>query len=462
MQANDTTHLPRFEQQFPRDIRSVRAIFNLEATTVVYATCPKCLYTHEPVFDNGIPVYPLRCTFRAFPTSSACGAKLTTTRVHGRESIRAPLRPFVIQSPESFIAEMLSRPGMEEVLSAGMQQIQRGQVLDDVMHGSRVRSLSGPDGKPFFEAPVGELRLFWTFSTDFFNPFYNKAAGKSVSIGSIVLVCLNLPPHLRYKSENMYIAGIIPGPREPDVDQINHFLSPILGRFHRMWQDGIWFTRTACYPRGRLSRSAIAGLVTDLPAARKLSGMAHHKMRLFCAFCLLNKADINNIDWCKWEPRTWQDILQSARRYRDAPDQATRDKLFQETGVRWSAFMDLPYWDNTICVVVDGMHYLFLGLVSHHVRSILGVDSLDVNSKEVKIRIDEVALRKARQDVSAGVATSKQLLKLNVPTLVALHQQLSLPLPPNFSPTAKGTKRFIISAIQVSISCFHRSRVGKG
>ncbi|MBW0525832.1 hypothetical protein O181_065547 [Austropuccinia psidii MF-1] len=44
-----------------------------------------------------------------------------------------------------------------------------------------------------------------------------NAHGKSTrlaSIGPIMLICLNLPPSGRLKPENVYVSGIIPGPKE--------------------------------------------------------------------------------------------------------------------------------------------------------------------------------------------------------------------------------------------------------
>lgn len=439
----------RLVQQFPRDIRGVRDIFNLETKTVIYATCPTCCCTYEPSMQNGVPVYPSNCTYRPFPSSKPCGARLTTSRVHNRTSIRSPIRPFVTQCPESFIATMLSRPGIEDALSAGAKLYRSSHIMTDIAHGRRVRTLRGPDGKPFLEATDDELRLIWTYSMDWFNPFYNKAAGKSASVGSITLACVFLPPSLRYRPEFLYLAGVVPGPREPDYDQINHFTTPIVRKFLRMWRDGTWFTRTAKYPRGRLSRSAIAAIVSDLPAARKVAGQAHYKMRLFCSLCLLTRESINNLNWRAWEKRRWANILKAGYEYRDAPDQQTRKRIFQQHGVRWSAFMELPYWDNTISVVVEGMHAFFQGLIQHHFRSIIGLDTLDPDSKDPP-QVNEVALRKARQSMAAGKLSNKHLEKLNIPTLLALHTEMRLPLPGNFSSSSKGTKKFLVNSILVS------------
>ncbi|TFK19835.1 hypothetical protein FA15DRAFT_555048, partial [Coprinopsis marcescibilis] len=63
-----------------------------------------------------------------------------------------------------------------------------------------------------------------TLYCDFFNPLTNKQAGKKKSIRLIGLVCLNLPPTLCYKPENMFLAGVIPRPNEPPLDCINPYL----------------------------------------------------------------------------------------------------------------------------------------------------------------------------------------------------------------------------------------------
>ena len=446
----------RFIETLPHDIRGVRAVFNLEAKTITFATCPKCCCTYEPEVHGGIPVYPSLCSFRPFSDSNQCGARLTKTLVHNGKSVRTPARPFVMQTPESFIAAMLSRPGMEDALSRGMGPRQQGSHLEDIGDGHRVQTLRGPDGKPFLHGPKHELRILWSFAVDWFNPFQNKAAGKSASVGSITLACLNLPPSLRYRPENLYLAGIIPGPREPNYDEINHFISPIIRRFLPMWREGTWFSRTANYVRGRLCRSAIAALVCDLLGSRKVSGHAHPTMRFFCARCLLTQDSINDIDHSHWNRRTWDNILDAAYAYKNAPSQAERTRIFKQWGVRWTAFMELPYWDNLLSVVVDGMHNLFLGLVAHHVRVIIGLDALGAggahdadNSPPVSVKTS--ALNKACREVLQGTVTSNQLTALNIPTLVALHDELGVPLPSNFNSSTRGAKKLLVSSILVSL-----------
>ena len=90
------------------------------------------------------------------------------------------------------------------------------------------------------------------------------------SVGSIALALLNLPPSIRYKAENLYVLGMIPGPREPSLDEINHFLRLVVEFFLPAWKNGTWFTKTDQHPEGRLACSVIAVAVNDLPAARKI------------------------------------------------------------------------------------------------------------------------------------------------------------------------------------------------
>ncbi|KAF8584659.1 hypothetical protein K439DRAFT_1280093, partial [Ramaria rubella] len=71
-----------------------------------------------------------------------------------------------------------------------------------------------PDGKPFRICSDSEGHYIFALSVDWYNSYTNKQTGISASVGTILMVCLNLPPFLWHKWENMYLVGLIPGPHE--------------------------------------------------------------------------------------------------------------------------------------------------------------------------------------------------------------------------------------------------------
>jgi hypothetical protein len=209
---------------------------------------------------------------------------------------------------------------------------------------------------------------------DWFNPHGNKTSGKKKSVGSIAMVLLNLPPSLRYKPENMYLVGIIPGPREPALEEINHFLRPVIDFFLPLWKDGTWFTRTFEHTEGRLSRSVIAVAISDLPAASKLAGHAGPTANQMCGLCWLNMSEIANFDYDNWKRRMCKEHRAAAEEWKNAETKSERDKVFRRHGVRWSELLRLPYWDPVQFIIINGMHNLFLGVVQHHFRNLITID----------------------------------------------------------------------------------------
>jgi hypothetical protein len=343
----------------------------IDPETVVMACCKACRSVYEPSLDKNTP-YPILCTYKAFPWETPCGARLTKDG-SGKAT---PLYPFLYQRMETWLNRMLSR----KIIVEGMQEVSRSWTqgaakVTDMIFGKALRELLGPDGRPFMAAPAGELRLAFTLNVDWFNPFGRRTAGKHASVGGIYMVCMNLPIHLRYRVENIYLVGIIPGPNEPNVNQINHVLRPLVDSLLRFWNTGVHFAWTAGHPRGCRVRAVITALVCDIPAMRKVAGFAGHSANLFCSFCRLLRTQVANLDKTTWPTRTRQDHMDAAKRYRDAPDKKTRDKEFEENGVRWSELLRLPYWDPLQFSVVDSMHNLFLNNCKHHCREIWGMDS---------------------------------------------------------------------------------------
>ena len=286
----------RLLNDFPTDIRSVRKAFDIEPTITIYATCPTCSFTHKPIrAESGIDVYPSRCQYVRFKGHRNCGARITKQTVQNGQSVRSPIRPFAYQSFPAFVAGLISRPGIEDMLDRAWQGSGKDDILD-IWDASGVRELEGVDGKPFSNGPDGEARLAWCLSIDWFNPYHNKAAGKSASVGSMVMSCLNLPPSIRCKPENIYL-NLIPGPREPQTDQINHFQRPLVDDLELCYNEGTWYSKTYRHPDGRRVSSAICTSVSDLPGARKTGGGTGTSSGWISPFYTSQRReDINNVD----------------------------------------------------------------------------------------------------------------------------------------------------------------------
>ena len=330
--------------------------------TIAYTCCPACSTLYPPQDEDRIPVYPLSCTSKLCPVRSGCDLLKVGVTPDGR-SIGIPKHPFMMQDFDVFVACLLSRPGIEAAIqhSAGRM---RDTTADNIVTANSLKAIKGPNSVPFLSGgQQHELRLMWCLSVDFFNPYHNKITGKVALVGSIIMSCLLLPPDIRHKPENMCLVGIIPGPREPSGEEIDHFLHPLVDVMKESWAHGKRYM-THDFPYGQLVRSAIALLVNDLPMAQKIMGIANY----------INKKAAKEENFNLIRPCTLQRVQEDACMWRSATSQKERKQSYTKTGVRHSVLMELEYWDPTTMVPVDCMHLLFLGLLQYHARTVLGMD----------------------------------------------------------------------------------------
>jgi hypothetical protein len=83
---------------------------------------------------------------------------------------------------------------------------------------------------------------------------------------------------MRHKPENLYLVGIIPGPREPPGEEIDHFLRPLVKVMKESWAHGKPY-KTHDYPYGRLVRSAIALSVNEVAREADLNLLEPHTLQ---------------------------------------------------------------------------------------------------------------------------------------------------------------------------------------
>jgi hypothetical protein len=374
--------------QIPDNIRAAAKKFKLEGKTIVFAVCPKCNKTYPPEYKVGSTVakYPAACSGQLSSDAACCEEVLLKPTVQSDGTIKIlPLKVFAYHSFKDFVACLLSRSDLElaaeQSLDAVVDQatgIPRPSMrrMKNIFDAKFIRTFKGPDGTDLFAYRKGETRLLFSLFVDFFNVNTVLHRGANTSNGIIAMACLNLPMEQRHLPENIYIAGIIPGPDEPRLTEINHFIEPLINELVEFWNPGIQFTRTALH-KNQIIRCAIACVVCDLPAARKVSGLAAPTAHHFCSVCScagkpgLARTDVGSKDW---EPRNLRTTRDWATSWRYGTLSEQKD-IFQAHGLRYSVLWKLCYWNPAQQLIVDPMHCLLENLAHHHFRDYLQLTS---------------------------------------------------------------------------------------
>ena len=176
-------------------------------------------------------------------------------------------------------------------------------------------------------------------------------------------------------------------------------------------------------------------IVADLPGGKKITGFAAPSFNgQFCTLCKLTRDKINDINCTCWEPRDVQVLKDAAYQWKNAPDQATRARIFAAHGIRWSELWRLSYFDPVAMVIVDGMHTLFERVVSYHCRTILGIDHAESEEQIVT----PAQLVSAKTLLASNLSQSK-LKTLTVAVLKALCAERGVDIP--FLPNGERVKK---------------------
>lgn len=354
---------------FPMDPRTALRVLKLEPNVQAFACCPKCFALYS---DGEVPDL---CSFKETTTSNPCREPLFCVRRVGDKMQSVFAREYFHQTLNIWLGKLLCRPGVEDLLDRDVFAESPDGSQTDIFSGDVLRHFSASDGSTFLPSRPSEGRYIFGLCVDAFNPFLNKQAGKKASSTAVYMVLLNLPPSVRYKVENMYLAGVVPGPREPSLTQINHLLRPLVNDLLEFWDPGVWYTRTHYCTPGKLVRAALVPLVCDLKAARQVMGHGSHSARKFCSVCSLPWERRNEISEASRVPVPAEEFRKCAVEWKMARSQSERDKAFKRHGIRWSVLLDLPYWDPPRFTIVDSMHTILLGHLHRHCSIIWGMNT---------------------------------------------------------------------------------------
>ncbi|KAF5343750.1 hypothetical protein D9758_015346 [Tetrapyrgos nigripes] len=358
------------DSNLPRDMRTVVNRFNLVPQSTEFVCCPRCFKLYP------LKTYPEFCdgARSAAPLGTKCQRRLRSKEPPLPRARKQPVRTFQYNDIRQWIASLYSRKDLAPHLGRRFDPTERKSIKEDIWDADLLQDFKGPDGRLFFGPDVvNEDRLLFSLNFDSFNPYGNRQAGKKASTGGIYLICLNLPPSIRFKTENIFLAGIVPGPKEPSYHEINYFLKPLVDDLVLLWRTGIYINKTSQHRWGRSVKGALGPLVCDLPAARLVSGFAPHNADDFmCSICT-NKSR-NNLNTSSWVARDIEHHREVAAQWLECQTSEERDTIFLQNGIRWSELLNLPYWDPIRFTVIDSMHCFYLRILQRHCRELWGMD----------------------------------------------------------------------------------------
>ncbi len=189
----------------------------------------------------------------------------------------------------------------------------------------------------------------------------------------------------RYRTANLILVGVMPGPKEQNPDEVQRFLRIIVNELLRLWEVGVRIP-TPSTPAGRLLRVILVCVCCDKPAAHKMGGFGSHSHTFFCTQCwieqkhksspeafqqngkfyklsflfynLLTIYYLLNIGFPK---RTNKQQRQRGEDYANLETNGAREAFVKKFATRFSELARFPYFDLVRMIVIDPMHNLLLG-----------------------------------------------------------------------------------------------------
>ena len=373
-------HTRNFSDEIPLSLKTVKQLIGLEPKLIEKICCANCFSLHKPIpppkhCDSDQSAADWCKDHCCTNILLANHGKRKTCNTHLYEQDRNKLnthasKKFICQSLIYWLGTRMLWPKFEDHLDSHLQrQPSPPGTYSDIYDGERWKNFKDSENQTF---TLTSGNLVFGIYLDWLNPYGIKGHSKSISIGLIFLVCFNLPSDICYKPHNIFVYGFTPTPKEPKTIQLNNLLVPLISELQQLWT-GVFFTKTHNHPSGRTLKAAILLLMGDIPAQRKLSGLADHSANLFCAHCNLKSENIMELDKMKWPKKDEFEIKCSAINWLNAENFTQQKKILTEHGVKYSLCQQLPYWQASKMNTIDLMHTFILGLAKDHSVTYLGI-----------------------------------------------------------------------------------------
>ena len=141
----------------------------------------------------------------------------------------------------------------------------------DVFEGRVWKDFQEVDGLSFLGSPRNYALML---NVGWLQPFDHTP----YSVGVLYLVLMNLPRGERFKRQNIFLVGIIPGPSEPKHD-INSFLAPLVDELISLWEVGVSLRHPGSPLFSKRFCAALLCVACDMPASKKVCGFTAHNSR---------------------------------------------------------------------------------------------------------------------------------------------------------------------------------------
>ncbi|KAL5535628.1 hypothetical protein ACEPAF_3722 [Sanghuangporus sanghuang] len=298
--------------------------------------CPSCRRIFP--LDSDPELQCDTCELSLFKTRTLLRGNFDGTADVNEHLTHEPILKYPYQTLTSQLEELLAREGMEDELDNWKIKQHVAGLLTDITDGSVWKTLKAHDGTSFFDPETDELRISLILLFDGFGGERSNN-GPTYSSGVLSHCIANLPIHLKYQPRNLFLSGIIPGPKEVTCDQLQHALRIDTDEKLTLYQEG-FLARTPSCPEGRRCR-----------------------VLCFCTMCKAKHDDLRTPRGMtkEFEPRTDEEHRRHATEYRHA-NLNEREALFKRTGVRYAESLRLPYFHAITMGIIDPMHNILLGI----------------------------------------------------------------------------------------------------
>ena len=252
----------------------------------LFVVCPSCscVYNYNQCIETraGRKI-AIQCKYVAFPNHirrdqrEPCNSPLLKeVRIKNGDKVRfVPIKSYPYQDLKMAINSLVSNSDFLFCCDHWRNnQNVPNNILADIYDGSVWKDFNSSKYRNYLMTP-GNLLL--ALNTDWFQPFEKT----KYSVGVLYLVVLNLPRDERYKLENIIIAGLVPGPKEPKLT-MNSYIGPLvqdLQSAYRGWQ----IPTNHPFLKYVTVRLCVGIIACDIPATRKLVGFLGHSADVISA-----------------------------------------------------------------------------------------------------------------------------------------------------------------------------------